>query len=127
MADLDFNQANQPVTLVGSDETFAADVTANNEVANSDIIRKEILDGSLTIGTTATEVKVGSQRLENRKFVFIYNNSNRKIYWGTTGVTVNNGSIIDKGEERIIRVDHNVPIFILSDFTNINVRIKEGK
>ena len=49
------------------------------------------VSGSVTITTTATEIKVGASREENRQMVIIYNNSNKTVFFGPAGVTISTG------------------------------------
>lgn len=124
MADLDFNQASQPVQIVGGDEIFAADINANKDLNTSDGIKTELVNAALTVGTTAVEVKVGATRLADRKGVILYNNSNRAMYWGGSGVTVANGIPLQKGESITIR-NEDVSLFVVSDQANQDARIVE--
>jgi hypothetical protein len=124
MADLDFNQASQPVQIVGGDEIFAADINANKDLNTSDGIKTELVNAALTVGTTAIEVKVGATRLAERKGVILYNNSNRVMFWGGSGVTTANGIPLAKGESITIR-NEDVSLFVVSDQANLDARVVE--
>jgi hypothetical protein len=130
MADLDFNQANQPVTLVGSDETFAVDVNANKNLSTTSSLKVGGVFGVLLVSNNAAiEVKVGANRLENREVVSLYNNSNRTFYWGfSNSVTSATGMPIPSGSEKTWIVSHDVEIWVISDSgANNNSRIVEAR
>lgn len=126
MADLEFLERSSPVQIVGGDESFSADVLATNELASVDVVRVEGVQGFLTVGTTAIEIKVGANRFINRKAVTIYNNSNSTLFWGyTDGVTTLTGTPIDKKEIASFRIG-DCPLFIIAATAGNNVRITEG-
>lgn len=100
----------------GNDQSAVADVLNNNGV-----------QGTLTVGTTAVEVRVGTSRLENRKSVTLYNSSNNTIYWGyTSGVTVSNGTPIARNQYVEWSIGDQLPIFVIAATTGNVVRITEA-
>ena len=124
MADLDFLERSNPVQIVGGDELFPADVLDRKELEVTDGIKQEIINGALTVGTTAVEIKVGANRKVLRKGFVLYNNSNRGMYWGGSGVTVSNGMPLNKGETIVIRAE-DVAVFVISDQANQDARVGE--
>jgi hypothetical protein len=92
-----------------------------------DIVNESGLFGSLTVGTTAIEVKVGTNRLINRKSVTLYNDSNSTLFWGySNAVTTANGMPIFKGQFVEWSIGDNIPIFIIAGTANNNTRISEA-
>jgi len=116
VADLDFLERSNPVQIVGGDENFPADVGARKDLQVADTIRNSLVSFSLTVGTTAVEIKAGANRLENRKAVLFFNNSNRTMYWGDSSVTTSSGIPLARGESVLIKVE-DVPVFIVTDQT----------
>lgn len=53
----------------------------------SDVNESSYLQVSTTVGTSAVEVKVGGSRLSTRQIAFMYNDSDKVMYWGPSGVT----------------------------------------
>lgn len=142
MADLDFLERSSPVQIVGGDELFAADVIMENgqkvllvkaslALLNSldvtDVITNTNgVQGALTVGTSAIEVKVGASRLSDRKSLTLFNNSNSTMYWGfNSSVTVSNGTPIAKNEQYAWRIG-DVPIFVISGSASSNARVTEA-
>lgn len=112
-----------------SNGVYTAIVSAVGELRTADILDQAGTQGAITLGTTATEVKVGGSKLANRKSVTVHNNSTKTIYWGyTSGVTTATGTPIpkstayswDRGSGA------NATIYIIAADTGLNVRITEG-
>jgi len=103
MADLSEIQASQSIKIAGASSTGAesnwVDSSATGDLFTRDTLKVGGTQGSLTVGTSAVEVKVGASQLTNRKHVTLYNNSNTTIYWGLdSGVNTSTGTPIQKGE-----------------------------
>ena len=99
----------------------------DDQSAVADILNNNGPQGALTVGTTAIEVKVGVARLEGRKSITLYNNSNATIYWGyTSGVTTSTGTPIKKEQQVTWAVGDTQTIFVIAGSTNNNTRITEG-
>lgn len=130
MADLDFNQASQPVQIVGGDEIFAADINANKDLNTSNEIKTEGVYGNVLIqSNNSVEVKVGATILANRKVLTLFNNSNRTYYWGfNSSVTTANGLPIPGGSEKTWLINDVVSIWVISDGGNNNsARVAEAR
>lgn len=131
MADLNDTQASGSTKIVGSDssgtEQTPVKSSPNGDLSTSDIINNNGLEGVLTVGTSAIEVKVGASRLANRKIVTLYNNSSSTIYWGfTSGVTISSGSPIEKNEFIVWSVGPDLPIYVIANSAGNNTRVTEG-
>lgn len=130
MADLTDIQAAQSVKLIGSDLTGAegtpAKVSANQDLYVSDVSNNGGVEGALTVGTSAVEVKVGGSALANRKLVTLSNNSAATIYWGyTSGVTTTTGTPLLKGQERGWECGPGTSIWVIAGTASLNTRITE--
>lgn len=124
----DGNTEGTNVNIVDSDiPTNKVKVTDDQKLTNVDIINGEGVQASLTIGTTAVEVKVGATPIDNRKEVTLYNNSNNTIYWGfTSAVTTATGTPVEKKEFISWRVGPNVSVFVIAATMGNDSRITEA-
>jgi hypothetical protein len=132
MADLSDLQAAGTVKIVGSDtsgiETTPAKVSSNQDLGVSDIIDTLGIYGSLTVGTTAVELKVGATRLSNRKLITLDNTSGSTIYWAYNSsltTTVFAGRIL-RDQQASWSVGPNVSIFLIAGSPGNTVNISEG-
>jgi hypothetical protein len=112
----------------GSDPTKKAKVSSNGDVGTSDILDSNTsIEGTITVGTSAVELKIGASALANRKFASIDNSSNVTIYWGfTSGVTTTTGERIYKDSKARWRVGPNQKIYLIAGTAGNVVRGKEG-
>lgn len=93
----------------------------------ADIINAGGNQGTLTVGTTAVEAKVGASRLEDRKALTVFNDSNTTIYWGyTSSVTTSTGTPIFKNQMFVWSVGDGQPIYLIADSSGNNIRVTEG-
>jgi hypothetical protein len=82
---------------------------------------------ALTVGATATEVKVGSSALGKRHTVVINNVSGNSIYYGwDSNVTTSNGLELQAGETVVLSLDieYSQKIYAIAS-ANTEVRIAE--
>ena len=108
--------------LTDSNKTYSDDQTAT-----ADIIALEGVQGSLIVGTSAIEVRVGASRLEGRKSLTLYNNSNSIIYWGfTSSVTISTGTPIERKQFIEWNVGDSVAIYVIAASAGNNARITEA-
>jgi len=127
LADISDLQQSEVVRITNESETQVVGVTSEGEITSIDGIRNQGVNGSLTVGTSAVEVKVGAQNLANRKVVSIHNFSNRTIFWGySNSVTVANGTPILRDDFVALGVSDNVSIWLISDTAGLDIRITEA-
>lgn len=99
----------------------------DDQSATADIVNIAGVEGVLTVGTTAVEVKVGASPLTGRKVVTLYNNSNQTIYWGFNNtVTTSTGSPIEKTEFIVWDVGDSLSIWVIAGTADNNTRITEA-
>lgn len=118
------------VRIAGQDEQFAADVIDQQGLKritteSVDCLRIGVLNGTLSVGTSALEIKVGGSRLANRRFIQIYNDSSNTVYLGSSSVTVANGLPIVKNQTAAIQIG-DIPIYLIANSSGNTVRIIEG-
>jgi len=80
--------------------------------------------GAITVGTSATEAKVGGSVFEERK-VIIIQPLNGDIYWSyDSSVTTNTGHYIPDGTMMYISTGDQLPVYLIAG-SNTDVRISE--
>jgi hypothetical protein len=95
--------------------------------ANWDIENVSCITGSLTVGTSAVELKVGASRLEQRQFVRLYNKSNNTVYWSyDAGVTTSTGEPIVKQQAITFTQGDRIPIYVIASQSGNVVTVHEG-
>lgn len=83
--------------------------------------------GSLLVGTSAVEVKVGSNRLVGRKIITIFHNGSGKLFWGyTSSVTIATGTPIFRNTTLTISAGENTAIYVIANTVGNDVRVTEG-
>lgn len=99
-------------------------ITEGTEFA--DTLGNSYIAGSISVGTTAVEAKVGATRSESREVVRIYNNSNTTIYFGPSDVTASTGEPIFKNQWINIPVNVNLSVYLITaSGTASDIRIQE--
>lgn len=96
-----------------------------NEASDrSDVNESTFLSGTVTVGTTAVEAKVGATRLITRQYLSIHNTGPGTIYLGTSTVTSSTGRPILRDQSIDLPVG-NLPIYIVSGQGNNTVIVQE--
>jgi len=131
MADLSDIEAAQAVKVVGSSangtEQTPIQSNANGKIHTSDLSDNGGVEGVLTVGTTAVELKVGATALANRVSVTISNTSTAVLYWGrTAGVTTATGTPIYKKQFIDFPFGPNSPVYVIAGTAANDVRVTEG-
>lgn len=84
------------------------------------------VEGALTVGTSAVELKVGGSALAKRVNCTLYNNSNVVIYWGyTSSVTASSGTPINKNDFFSWDVSDGRSVYLIAGTASNNTRITE--
>ena len=130
MADLTDIQASGSTKIIGSDstgiETTPVGSSANGELQISDISNNGGVNGSITVGITAVEAKVGGSVLANRKTISIFHTGGGKLYYGlSNSVTTSNGIQIFKNTERPFAFGPNTHLWLISDTAGQVINIVE--
>lgn len=132
MADLTESQSAQAVKLIGSNaslvETYPQNVSANLDAFTVDRVNTSGVYGSLTVGTTAVELKVGASPLAERKLVTLDNRSKVTIYWGYSNAvtTTTYAGRIFKDQQASWPVGPNVSIWLIAGSAGNTTAISEG-
>lgn len=81
--------------------------------------------GSLSVTTTAQELKIGASRLTERKAVAIQPLGNRLYVGFDDSVTSSNGIELSKRQILIIEAGARLPMWAIADSGTIDVRLWE--
>jgi hypothetical protein len=132
MADLTELQSSQSVKVIGANaslvETYPQNVSANLDAFTVDRVNTSGVYSSLTVGTTAVELKVGASPLTERKLVTLDNTSNTTIYWAYSNAltTTTYAGRIFKDQQASWPVGPSVSIWLIAGSAGNTVRISEG-
>jgi hypothetical protein len=97
-------------TLVGADQSLdvnVANVVSTNDTALADTA---IANAVLTLGVADTAQDAVASPLADRKYLFIRNQDNKKIYVGSTGVSAADGFPVSPGSVLALRAGASVDI-----------------
>jgi hypothetical protein len=123
--------ASLPLPTGAATETTLS--TLNGKVNNlgsaintADIINVSGTQGTFSVTTTASPIRVGGSNLANRKLVTFYHDTSNTVYWGyTSGVTTSTGTPLNRGQMTQWPVGPSVDIYLIST-TTVAGRITEG-
>lgn len=109
-------------TLIGSDQALDINVvqSVDPSVANT-----AILSAADTLAAAGTAEKVVASNLAARKKLFVYNNDNRKMYIGSSGVDKDNGFPVSPGSYMEIAAGPAVDVYYDSEKTGLKIRTLE--
>ena len=91
-------------------------------------INRTNMDGvyaSVTVGTTAVELKVGGSALEGRDYLIIQPKGNGVYYGFDSSVTTSNGVQLFKNQTMKIQITDNIQIFAIVGSGTVDVRVQE--
>lgn len=102
-------------TLIGADQ--ALDVNVANSITTSDAALADtaIAATSNTLGAANTAEDVVAAPLANRKYLFIRNQDNKRIYVGQSGVSAATGFPLSPGSVLEMRVGPSVDVEFVGD------------
>lgn len=127
MSDISENQQSEVMRITNESEDNFASLSSNGQIHVRDSISSGGINGSILVGTTAIEAKVGATRLDNRKNLTVYNNSKKNIYWGySNSVSVSTGTPLSTGEMIIVKGEPDVEIWVISEDPLLDVRVTEA-
>lgn len=91
-----------------------------------ELVNGPVVYGSLTVSTSAVEVKVGADKLSERKLLGIQPLTG-PVYLGfDSSVTTSTGILIFKNQHFILELSDMASAFLISASGSINVRIFEA-
>lgn len=90
----------------------------------SDVNESSFLSGTITVGTSVVEAKVGISRLSSRQYLSIHNNGPLTIYVGPSDVTTSSGRPIFRDQSIDIPVG-DLGIYLVSGQAGNTVVVQE--
>jgi hypothetical protein len=111
-------------TLVGADQ--ALDVNIVQSVGSDDALADTaIANASTTLTTGGTAQDAVASPLASRKYLFVYNNDNRVMYVGGTGVTAADGFPVSPSSYLELRAGASIDLEFVSPKTGHEIRTLE--
>jgi len=111
---------------IGS-HTGALDVYLTNAITVNDAALADtaILASADTLAAAGTAEKVVASNLANRKYLFLYNNDNRKMYIGGSTVDKDAGFPLSPGAYLELRAGASVDVYYDSEKSGSEIRVLE--
>ncbi len=100
-------------TLNGSKQSLDVHISGSDPLTINDAALADtaILSGADTLAVAGTAEKVVATNLADRKYLFVYNNDNRKMYVGGSGVDSSNGFPVSPGSYLEMRAGASVDVY----------------
>lgn len=99
------------------------DVNVTNSIDVDDgLANTAIKQVAETVGVAAAAIVDGADELASRKYLMIYNNGNKSVYVGDSGVTTSNGFPLFPGSILETRIGDAVDVYMIGDAAGQNVR-----
>jgi len=114
---------------INTDGSINVNIASSDiDITTADILNSNTsIDGTLIVGVTPIELKIGANTLASRKFASLDNSSSVTIYWGwTNSITVATGERIYKDYQAKWSVGAVQKIYLIAATAGNTVRIKEG-
>lgn len=103
--------------------TGSLDVNVTNSIDVDDGLANTALKAvAETVGVAAAAIVDGADELAARKYLLVYNNSNKKVFLGPTGITTATGYPLSPGGERELRIGDAVDVFMIGKAAGQDVR-----
>lgn len=110
-----------------TDATGAMYVNVANDISVNDaaLANTSIANAVLSIAAANTAEDLVASPLANRKYLFVYNNDNRRMFIGATGVTTGNGFPISPRSYMELRAGAAIDIEVVSPKLGHDIRTLE--
>lgn len=110
-----------------TDSSGSLYVNVSNDISTSDaaLANTSIANAANTLAVASTAEDIVASPLANRKYLFVYNNDNRKMYIGASGVTEANGFPMSPGSYMELRAGASVDIEYVSSKLGHAIRTLE--
>jgi hypothetical protein len=126
----DLSASQDNIAISDGTDTLAieADGSINVNIASIDdaaLADTSIASGATTQATANSSVNAVASALANRKYLFLYNNDNRKMFVGPSGVTAANGFPVSPSSYIELRAGASVDIEFVSEKAGHELRYLE--
>lgn len=112
-------------TVVGPDTGLDVNIINSLTVSDAALANTAVASAAETLDVANTAQDVVATPLANRKYLYLYNNDNQKIYVGQSGVTSANGFPISPGSYMEMRAGAAVDLEFVSAKLNHEIRTLE--
>ena len=115
-------------TLVGADQALDVNVVASEELTVNDaaLANTAVASASNVLGVADTAEDVVASPLADRKYLSIFNNDNKRVYIGASGVTAANGYPLSPSASIMLRAGAAIDLeFVGSTGQTPNIRTLE--
>lgn len=125
MADLTFPQGADPVCIFNDTSGNQVVVNSDGSINTNSLLKVGGIQGTVTVGTSAIEAKVGGSRYAGRKLLMIQPLSTNVFFGFTAGVTTSTG--IALASNQIVTFDiGDIPIYLITTVGTKTVVVVEA-
>lgn len=112
--------AGNPIGSTGG----SLDVNITNSLTINDaaLANAALLAVPETVGVAAAQIVDGADELASRKYLYVYNNSNKTTFLGQSGIDTTTGFPIPAGSLLDARIGSAVDVYMIGDGAGLNVR-----
>lgn len=90
-----------------------------------DVDNSGYVSGHISVSTSATELKVGANKLTGRQNILVQNLGPQTIYFGPSGVSTTNGMPLYKDQFMTLPIGDNVAIYAITGSSICTVVVQE--
>lgn len=90
----------------------------------SDVNESSYIGGTVSVGTSEVEAKVGASRLSTRQYLSIHNSGPNTVYVGPSGVTTSSGRPLFRDQSIDIPAG-NLGIFVIAAQSGNTIIVQE--
>lgn len=99
------------------------DVNVTNDIDIDDSLANTAMQVvAETVGTSAAQILDGADELADRKWMYLYNNANKAMYIGPSGVSTSSGFPLFPGSMLELRIGAAVDVYAIGDGSSLNMR-----
>lgn len=108
-------------TKVGDGIDFLA-INTDGSINTVEASATALLAVAETVGTTAAAIVDGGDELANRRKLYIFNNSNKNTFIGSSAVSTANGFPVPPGAILELSAGAAMDVYMIGEAANLNVR-----
>jgi hypothetical protein len=116
----DLTHASDSVKVGDGTDFLAVNTDGSINVKNA--VTASLKQVAETVGTSAAAIVDGADELASRRRLYLYNNSNKTMYVGDSGVTTSDGFPIPPGAIIDIESGDAMDVYAIGDAANLNMR-----
>ena len=113
-------------TLAGAKQALDVNIAASDIEINVEDDKANVAVAAAAESVTTTSAALVTSILAARKFIWIYNNGNKNIYLGPSGVSTSSGYPVFPGSEMCMRLGPAIALHSVTDSGTQNTRILQA-